>query len=128
MAQWSRICLQCRKRAKDAGLIPRSGRLPGEGNGNRLQYSYLGNPMDRGAWQAIVHGVAKGGKRLNMHTRRHKCIYDRDKWNRTFKPLLHFLSNGFPESLLFFKLIASVNENVQLTVALPTLNILTIFC
>ena len=35
------------------------GRSPGEGKGNPLQYSYLGNPMDSGAWQAIVHGVAK---------------------------------------------------------------------
>ena len=35
------------------------GRSPGEGNGNPLQYSCLGNPMDRGAWQAIVHRVAK---------------------------------------------------------------------
>jgi len=33
---------------------------PGEGNGNPLQYSCLGNPMDRGAWQAIVHGITKG--------------------------------------------------------------------
>ena len=41
------------------GFIPGSGRSPGEGNGNPLQYSCLGNPMDRGAWQAIVHGVAK---------------------------------------------------------------------
>ena len=43
----------------DSGLIPGSGRHPGEGNGNPLQYSRLGNPMDRGAWQATVHGVAK---------------------------------------------------------------------
>ena len=41
------------------GLIPGSGRSPGEGNGNPLQYSCLGNPMDRGAWRAIGHGVAK---------------------------------------------------------------------
>ena len=43
----------------DSGLIPGSGRSPGEGNGNSLQYSCLGNPMDRRAWQATVHGVAK---------------------------------------------------------------------
>ena len=36
--------------ARDTGLIPRSGRSHGEGNGNSLQYPYLGNPMDRGAW------------------------------------------------------------------------------
>ena len=44
---------------RDAGVIPRLGRSPGEGNGNSLQYSCLENPMDRGAWQATVHGVAK---------------------------------------------------------------------
>ena len=43
----------------DLGLIPGSGRSPGEENGNPLQYSCLENPMDRGAWQAVVHGVAK---------------------------------------------------------------------
>jgi len=40
---------------RDAGSIPGSGRSPGEGNGNPLQYSCLGNPMDRGAWWATVH-------------------------------------------------------------------------
>ena len=45
--------------AGDAGLIPGSGRSPGGGNGNPLQYSCLENPMDRGAWRATVHGVAK---------------------------------------------------------------------
>ena len=44
---------------RDAGLIPGSGRSPGEGNGNPLQYSCLENPMDRGAWWATVHGVAE---------------------------------------------------------------------
>ena len=43
----------------DLGLIPGSGRSPGEGNGNALQYSCLENPMDRGAWWATVHGLAK---------------------------------------------------------------------
>ena len=45
--------------AEDKGSIPGSGRSPGGGNGNPLQYSCLENPMDRGAWWAIVHGVAK---------------------------------------------------------------------
>ena len=43
----------------DAGLIPGSKRSPGEGNGNPLQYSCLGNPMDKGAWWATVHEVTK---------------------------------------------------------------------
>ena len=51
--------------AGDGGSIPGWGRSPGEGNGNPLQYSCLENPMDRGAWQAIVHGVAKSRTRLN---------------------------------------------------------------
>ena len=41
--------------AGDLGLIPGSGRSPGEGNGNPLQYSCLKNPMDRGAWWSVVH-------------------------------------------------------------------------
>ena len=45
--------------AGDMGLIPGSGRSPGEGNGNPLQCSCLENSMDRGAWQAIVYGTAK---------------------------------------------------------------------
>ena len=47
--------------ARDASLIPGSGRSPGEGNGNPLQYSCLENSMDRGAWQDTVHGVINGG-------------------------------------------------------------------
>ena len=43
----------------DVGSIPGWGRFPGEGSGNSLQFSCLGNPMDRGAWWAAVHGVAK---------------------------------------------------------------------
>ena len=44
---------------RDVGSIPGLGRPPGEGNGNPLQYSCLENPMDRGGWQAMVHGVTK---------------------------------------------------------------------
>ena len=45
--------------AGDLGSIPGLGRPPGEGNGNPLQYSYLENPMERGAWRATVNGVVK---------------------------------------------------------------------
>ena len=45
--------------AGDASLIPGLGRSPGGGNGNPLWFLYLENPMDRGAWQATVHGVTK---------------------------------------------------------------------
>ena len=44
---------------KDMGSIPESGRSPGGGHGNPLQYSCLKNPMDRGAWWATIHGVVK---------------------------------------------------------------------
>ena len=51
--------------AGDPDAIPGSGRFPGEGNGSPLQYSCLGNPMDRGAWQATVHEVAKSQTQLS---------------------------------------------------------------
>ena len=54
--------------ARDLGLIPGSGRSPGEENGYPLQYSCQENSMDRAAWQAIVYGVAKGQTRLNTHS------------------------------------------------------------
>ena len=50
--------------AGDPGLISGLGRSPGGGNGNPLQYSCLENPMDRGAWWATVHGVARVGHDL----------------------------------------------------------------
>ena len=50
-----------RANAGDLGSIPRLGRPPGEGNGKPLQNSCLENPMDRGVWQIIVHGVLKEG-------------------------------------------------------------------
>ena len=46
---------------RDSSLIPGLGRSPGEGNGNPVQYSCLGNPMGKGAWWAIAHGVANSG-------------------------------------------------------------------
>ena len=55
----------------DLSSIPRLGRSPGEGNGNPLQYSCLENPMDRGAWWAIVHRVTKSQTRLSEFTSLH---------------------------------------------------------
>ena len=49
----------------ELGSIPGSGRSPGGGHGNPLQYFCMGNPMDRGAWGATVHGVAKSWIRLS---------------------------------------------------------------
>ena len=57
---------------RDAGSIPGLGRSPGEGYGKLLRYSCLENPMDRGAWQATAHGVAKSQTRLSTkHNRKH---------------------------------------------------------
>ena len=65
---------------RDAGSIPRLERSPGGGHENPLQYSCLENPMDRGAWRATVHGVAKSWtqlKQLSRHTCMHMyvCVY-----------------------------------------------------
>ena len=56
--------------AGDAGLIPGSGRYPGGGNGNPLQYSCLENPMNKGLWQATVHGITKNQIRIL-----YVCVY-----------------------------------------------------
>ena len=67
--------------AKDAGSIPGSGRTIGEGNGNSLQYSCLGNPVDRGTWRTTVHGVAKESDmtgRLNTTTTNNWPTIDMD--------------------------------------------------
>ena len=53
---------------RNAGLIPRWGRSCGVGNGNPLQYSFLENSKDRGAWWATIYGVTKSWTRLNTHT------------------------------------------------------------
>ena len=52
-------------KAGDASSVPGSGRSPGGGRGSPLQCSYLENPMDRGAWRAIVHGVTKSQAQLS---------------------------------------------------------------
>ena len=64
----------CACNAGDLGLIPGSGRSAGEGNGNPLQYSCLGNPMDRGAWRTTVHGVARVRHDLATKTTNHQKL------------------------------------------------------
>ena len=65
------------------------GKIPGVGNSNPLQYAYLGNPRDRGAWQATVHRVAESRTRLSPHTTLHGASFldvETDAW-RGWKPL-----------------------------------------
>ena len=74
--------------AGDPGLILGSGRSPGEGSGYPHQYSCLGNPMDRGAWQATVHRVPKSRTRLSVHTPNpdSNCLPYRSRtWQKSFK-------------------------------------------
>ena len=74
---------QCR-RPGEASLIPGSGRSPGGGYGNPFQYSCQENPMDRGAWQAMVHGVTKSWTQLDgLSTHIHKC------WGLTYPTQLY---------------------------------------
>ena len=83
--------------AGDVDSTPGSGRSLGEGNGDPLQYSCLGNPMGGGAWQATVHGVAKGRTRLSDFTSlysRRCCFHPRVGkvlWSRKWQPIPVFL-------------------------------------
>ena len=65
--------------AGDVGLIPGLGRFPGEGNSNPLQYSCLGNPMDRGAWQATILGVTKESDMTQQQTTHQISITARNR-------------------------------------------------
>ena len=64
-ARWLSMVKNPPPNAGDTDSIPGLGRSPGEGNGSPLQYSCLGNSMDRGAWRAIVHGATKSQTRLS---------------------------------------------------------------
>ena len=62
--------------AGDTGSVPVSGRPPGEGNDNPLQDSCLENPMDRGTWQATVHGVAKELDTTEQLSNNNSCLHN----------------------------------------------------
>ena len=87
--------------AGDPGLIPGSGRSPGEGNGNPLEYSCLENPMDRGGWRAIVHGVSQS---QNLENSSAPSSSTPVSWPRPLPPSLEeagSLLTGLPASLQF---------------------------
>ena len=69
---------QCRSQRRFR-FNPGLGRSPGGGNGNPLQYSCLENPMDRGAWWTVVHGVAKSQKQLITHAQQYKDFTNFEK-------------------------------------------------
>ena len=75
--------------AGDMGSIPGSGRSPGEGNGNPLQYSCLEYPMDRGAWQATIHG---GHKRVG-----HNLMTKQQHWMNSPRVIMQSESGRQPE-------------------------------
>ena len=99
---------------EDTGLIPGSGRFPGEGNGNPLQYSCLGNPIDKGDWQTAVHGLAKSWIRLRNQTTTTTsppCVHSRTS-HRSNKPKPNkviFLLGHFKNTPknLFFQIMLS---------------------
>ena len=84
--------------AGDPGSIPGLGRSPGEGNSNSFQYSCLGNPMDRGAWWATVHGIARIRHELATKYKTALKIMFKKKRERELDPLrsLNGEGNGNP--------------------------------
>ena len=93
---------------RDAALIPGSGRSPGVGNGNSLQYSFLENSMDRRAWRATAQGVSKSWTRLSMHT--HMSFESRRgnnfwkaynfSWSKIMSTIRMGLDNALSESMI----------------------------
>ena len=84
----------------ELGSITGLGRSPGEGNGNRLQYSCLENPIDRGAWWATVHGVAKSWTRLSDFTFTfHFPVLEKEKATHSSVLALRIPGTGEPGGL-----------------------------
>ena len=86
---------------RDVGLTPGLGRSPGEGNGNTLPYSCLGTPMDRGAWRATVHGVAKSLTRLRtkhaVTSKKASESFQNDLMQKEVKTILRTVSDFVPK-------------------------------
>ena len=94
-------------KAEDPGSSPVSGKSPGEGNGNPLQYSCLENPMDRGAWEAPDHGVSgvrhnlvtKPPPRSELLVKMHYCLL---RWERLEKRVCLGIWGGSTKYSFFF--------------------------
>ena len=100
---------------KDMGLIPGSGRSPGGARGNPLQYSCLENPMDRGAWQAVVHRVTKSWillKQLSTQrcvcTHTHTRVYIYIKWTHMHTHYISFIHSSFDGHSGCFHVLATL--------------------
>ena len=94
------------------GLIPGSGKPPGGGNGNPFQYSSLGNPTDRGAWWAMVHGVAKSRTRLKRYAQsafiEHLILEIFFKVKKSCSQILDFRSRILFLCMLFYLFLAAL--------------------
>ena len=101
--------------AGDPGSIPESGRSPGEGNGTPLQYSCLENPMDGGAWEAAVHGVAKSWTRLSDFTSHIIFILRKNScWRKMFTRKLKASMVVGSLVLSFFVLLKHLSKVIDL--------------
>ena len=83
----------------DTGSVPRSRRSPGEGNGSPLQYSCLGNPMDRGAWQDTIRGVAESS--TTKQQQKHQLYFNKARGKNVFTA---FILSYFPVFLILIRL------------------------
>ena len=103
--------------AEDLGSIPGSRRFPGEGNSTPLQYSCLGNPMDRGAWRATVHGVTKSTWLSNQATTT-TALISKCEWDFLF--LENNINNSQPKTHLIVNiyLLCQEGHSVQFWVTL----------
>ena len=104
--QWWRICPA---NAGDAGMISGSGRSSGEGHGNPLQYSCLGNVMVRGAWWAAVHGVTNS---QTEHARSYLCKHASYSYLRLLTTQVFKLQTWVPLMTLHFPLIREMSTLV----------------
>ena len=86
---------------RDVSLIPESGRSAGKGNGNPFQYSSLGNPMDRGGWQAIVQWIAKSQTRLSTTQHIYVCNPNNGLFEVGVGIFLNLLKEQLPAEYLF---------------------------
>ena len=98
MVQWAKESACNTGVAGNAGLISRSGRSPGGGYGKPLQYSYLKNPMVRGAWWATVHSVAKSQTRLKRQSTQKREESDRVRKKNWDKAHNLFCQNGISQT------------------------------